>query len=136
MPSKVEVHITACSKEHFFLEQGYTKVAAAQAVSWIPAASHVSDQHGVTLIAGRFNIAERAIATDFDSLAPSPQFVNDIEFAVGKSTTSEQEIAMKGVLERWGHVIPTWVEVGSALVTTLKLSQEDYPLVPVSLVHV
>jgi hypothetical protein len=136
IPSKFEVHATACAAEHSLLEQGYTKAAASQTVAWAPASSQVSDRSDVTYITGRLNIAERAISTDFGSLTPNPQFVEDIQRSVKFPTTREQEIALEEVLECWGHVVPTWVEVGSAIATTLKVAKHDYQADIVSPTHV
>jgi hypothetical protein len=136
IPSKLEVHATACAMEHSLLEQGYTKAAASQTVAWTAASSQVSDRSDVTYISGRLNIAERAISTDFGALTPNPQFVDDIQRAVEVPTTREQEIALEEILERWGHVVPTWVEVGSAIATTLKVAKHDYQADIVSPTHV
>ena len=120
--SDIRVEDTASASESRFLSWGFSQFAATDSARWDVHPKNNPSTRPLEYVTARQVFSRMTIQTKFADLEPAPAFVEDIKQILTKKSVAEQEITLRQVLSLWGHVIPTYVEIGSAIGSTIDLS--------------
>lgn len=120
--SDIRVDNTTSAAESQLLSWGFSRSAATASAQWDVLAQSGLSARPVEYVTARQVFSRMAVQTRFADLEPAPAFVEDVKQVLNKRSVEEQETALRQVLSSWGHVIPTYVEIGSAIGSTIDLS--------------
>jgi hypothetical protein len=120
---------TYSSREYTLVDKGFTNTAASLAAPYITFTdendgSHETDEDTISssyYVTVRYVYPRVVIKTSFDDLMPSTGFVTAVQKAMRATTKESQAAAMKRVLDNWGYVMPTFVQLGCCLTSTTDL---------------
>ncbi|KAJ3032426.1 hypothetical protein HDV00_007534 [Rhizophlyctis rosea] len=136
---KADVEVITVYSEHAYkcVRQGYTKVTSSMAIPYVSATVTASHQE---MTANSTNEKEiwstaqyqfpRAIVRFGNNLRPSEGFQQAIQDALDRNSTAEDKrAALTRVLDTYGHVFATEIQLGGLLVTskhtTIKTKEEQ-----------
>lgn len=111
------------------MDKGFTAISANLAIPFASATNGV--KHGsergtnttraTFFVTARYTFPRVLVKTSFDGLIPNPEFVRDVSEALAEDREDALLLRLKKVLEDWGQVIPTYVELGCSLVSSAEL---------------
>jgi hypothetical protein len=109
---------TASSSEAACLRLGFSRMAAQSSTALL---EFVSDgvggiERAPVQVVTRHMFPRAVVTFPFSQLSPHPDFVKDIKCALEESTPNARTHGLRDVLQRWGQVIASCVEIGCARV--------------------
>jgi hypothetical protein len=112
------VTATASPAEAMLMRLGFAKPAAASLVPWLAFLGELGTEEQTMIhVVGRQVHTRIAVHMELADLQPHEDFVRDVE-GVFKLGAAQQVEALCTVLQRWGAVFATRVELGCALSST------------------
>jgi hypothetical protein len=117
----VVIWSTTSTAETALMRLGFTKSAAVITLPWTAFFGDAAQDNDIPAIhVTRKRAYPRVVVrTELEDLAPSQEFVTDVEKALANSDQDAQAKSLRSVLRRWGSVIATHVEIGCGMVSSV-----------------
>jgi hypothetical protein len=120
---------TSSPEENACIRLGFSKDAAREAARWATVIGFKAYPNRVynsaTYVTCRQVFTRVVVSVDMGDLRPHPDFVSAVQQVVKHTTHEERARCLQNILKSWGSVIPTIIELGCAVVSTILLEISD-----------